>query len=745
MRPDLRALAIFACSTALGACGDGLVNQPIIDKEDGTTDADCGTANAVLTEFSMDFGNILVGTSKTLSVNLENAGGCPLNVESISTDSAEFSTPISVITVAGGGAATLQVTYAPLDYVEDSANLILISDDADSPEIRVTLRGAPVTDGDDDGYASTLAGGEDCDDEDPDVNPGAVDEWYDGKDANCDGADDYDQDGDGYQTYVYNDEPSALGGDCQDANPDMHPGARDDWYDGIDSDCDGTDDYDKDGDGWRHPSGGGSDCDDENAEINPDGTERINGADDDCDGSVDNDIPGWSADYRWEGTAPGDQAGRAITQGDLDGDGVTELIIGAPGFTTSTGMVAIIEGDNLPADGATLGAAANTIAGMSAGEQAGWGLAYLESSGLYGDPYLAVGAPAAGGSRGMVYILDGGDALSVRDVGYAVAQFGGGSGYYVGRSISEGVDINGDGIEDLFGYYQASTGDRPTPYLWMLDGASWDSGSYTALTLDDATARWSTDGGGGIGSPDNRMDVSLPSGGDLDGDGYTDMLFCDYLADYAGTNDGATWTLFGQVSGYSNSSATNIENDAVVTTTADQYERHGMICAIQPDVDGDGDDELWVYTPGRLSLDLVAGGAHLRDGGTDPADHALASYAFTESTAEPFIMRSFGDVTGDGVPEMALSLSVSGASRGAVRILDATKTGTLDNEDDAFALIEGEKDDDISVYNAAYGHGLNQRAGDVTGDFRLDFAVGDYGWGATGVENTGAVFFSEGR
>lgn len=744
MRPDLRALAILACSAAgLSACGDGLVNQPVVEKE-GSTEANCGQANAVLAEFSLDFGNILVGTSKTLSINLDNGGGCPLNVDSIATDDEEFSTPISVITIAGGGAATLQVTYSPLDYQEDSGNLILISDDPDSPELRVSLRGAPIVDGDEDGYASTEAGGEDCDDDDPDINPGVEDEWYDGLDANCDGADDYDQDGDGFQTYVYNDEPSAMGGDCQDANPDMHPGAVDDWYDGIDSNCDGIDDYDKDEDGWRHPSGGGSDCNDDDPEINPDNVERINGLDDDCDGEADNEIPGWSADYRWDGTAPGDQAGRAITQGDLDGDGVVELIIGAPGYSSNTGMVAVIEGNALPADGATVAAASNTLFGLTAGESAGFGLAYLESSGLYGETYLAVGAPNAGGTTGMVYLMTGTDALNARDVGYAVAQIGGSGGYYIGRSISEGVDINGDGVEDLFGYYQPNTDQRPTPYLWHVDGTSWDAGSFTSLTLNDATARWSTDGGGGIGSPDSRMDVSLPRGGDLDGDGYDDMLYCDYLADYAGTNDGATWSLFGQATGYSNSSATNIENDAVVVATADEYERSSMICAIQPDIDGDGDDELWVYTPGRLSMDLIEGGTHLRTGGADVSDHSLASYAFTESTAEPYIMRVFGDVSGDGIPEMALSLSVSGASRGSVRLLDPTRTGELDNEDDAFAIIDGEKDEDISVYNAAYGHGLNQQAGDVNGDFKLDFVVGDYGWGETGLENTGAVFFNMG-
>ena len=89
-------------------------------------------------------------------------------------------------------------------------------------------------------------------------------------------ATDEDSDGDGYK-------PSD--GDCDNSDADVHPGATDTWYDGVDSDCDGQDDYDKDGDGYRDPSGAGQDCDDDDPDINPgaeDSTE--DGIDQDCDG-----------------------------------------------------------------------------------------------------------------------------------------------------------------------------------------------------------------------------------------------------------------------------------------------------------------------------------------------------------------------------------------------------------------------------------------------------------------------------
>ena len=47
------------------------------------------------------------------------------------------------------------------------------------------------------------------------------------------------------------------------------PGAVDQWYDGVDSDCDGWSDYDRDDDGYDAVTYGGDDCDDTDALISP--------------------------------------------------------------------------------------------------------------------------------------------------------------------------------------------------------------------------------------------------------------------------------------------------------------------------------------------------------------------------------------------------------------------------------------------------------------------------------------------
>ena len=133
---------------------------------------------------------------------------------------------------------------------------------------------------DNDGDGFTDCGG-DCDDDDATIHPGAT-ELCDGVDNNCDGTlpdDEADHDGDGYR---------GCAGDCNGYDANVHPGSPE-TADGLDNDCDGTVDegtawYDDDGDGYAEDGG---DCDDGDAGLHPGAVEAENGVDDDCDGIID--------------------------------------------------------------------------------------------------------------------------------------------------------------------------------------------------------------------------------------------------------------------------------------------------------------------------------------------------------------------------------------------------------------------------------------------------------------------------
>jgi Concanavalin A-like lectin/glucanases superfamily/Putative metal-binding motif len=172
--------------------------------------------------------------------------------------------------------------------------------------------------------------GSDCDDGNSDVNPAAV-EACNGLDDDCDGATDeagaegetdwyLDIDGDGYGDPTLSwqacDAPGwtvADSTDCDDSDSDVHPGA-DEWCNSIDDDCDGDTDEagafdeatwyaDADGDGYGDPDttslacvapsgtvAGDTDCDDNDAAINPAASEVCDEVDNDCDGDVDDGV-----------------------------------------------------------------------------------------------------------------------------------------------------------------------------------------------------------------------------------------------------------------------------------------------------------------------------------------------------------------------------------------------------------------------------------------------------------------------
>jgi hypothetical protein len=214
----------------------------------------------------------------------------------------------------------------------------------------------------------------DCDDGSASVNP-AASESCNGVDDDCNGLVDddaleatawyMDTDGDGYGLDV--EETAACeapegfaseGGDCDDSDADVHPGA-DESCDGVDEDCDGSADEapavdaptwygDGDDDGYGDPDAAEAacdapegtvalpgDCDDGDPDIHPDAVETcLDDVDQDCDGTGAGCAAELAdADLVLLGDVAGDEGGYAADgAGDVDGDGFDDVLVGAYQF-----------------------------------------------------------------------------------------------------------------------------------------------------------------------------------------------------------------------------------------------------------------------------------------------------------------------------------------------------------------------------------------------------------------------------
>ena len=173
----------------------------------------------------------------------------------------------------------------------------------------------------------------DCDDADANVHPDASEIVGDAFDSDCDGGElcFADGDEDGYRTgdtvasldSDCDDVGEALNSeadeDCNDADPNFHPGATEEECDGTDDDfnCDGSvADADADADGYPACE----DCNDSLASVNPGAVEICNGQDDNCTGTSDEDAIDMQVVYAdADGDGYGDPATTSSACGTPDG------------------------------------------------------------------------------------------------------------------------------------------------------------------------------------------------------------------------------------------------------------------------------------------------------------------------------------------------------------------------------------------------------------------------------------------
>jgi len=219
------------------------------------------------------------------------------------------------------------------------------------------------------------------------------------------------------------------------------------------------------------------------------------------------------------GTSEGGGLGRAMASpGDLDGDGLDDLVVAAPGASDGQLVVGAVHVFLAPHVTLFSSAADLSLYGQSSGEELGTSISAVGDWDGDGRPEVAIGAPGRSdvyGEEGEAYVLPGTQTGHFLAADLAVVSlYGSAGGDHVGDHVLGPGDVDGDGAPDLVVTVPAHRGAGSEAGLVAVL-AETRAGRVDVLAADGVIRAGSS--GGSLGA-------SLGAGCDQDGDGQEDLL-----------------------------------------------------------------------------------------------------------------------------------------------------------------------------------------------------------------------------
>ena len=390
------------------------------------------------------------------------------------------------------------------------------------------------------------------------------------------------------------------------------------------------------------------------------------------------------------GEAAGNQFGASVAgPGDVDGDGYADLVVGAPGYSTDTGRAYVHHGS-----AAGVGTSASTtLTGEATGNL--FGGAVSPAGDVNGDGFadIIVGARGYSGSIGRAYVHRGGG--SGVNTSPATTLTGEAAGDEFGRGASAAGDVNGDGYADLI--VGAPAHDASTGRAYAHYGNSAQLGTSAAPTLTgEATS--------------SNFGVSVASAGDVNGDGYADVIVGAY--GYSNST-GRAFVFLGSASGLGTSPATTLTGE----TSGDYF---GESVAGAGDVDGDGYADVIV---GANGYNLGTGRAYVFLGSASGLSSTPSTTLTGEGTGHRFgySVAGVGDVNRDGYADVAIGAHAYSLNTGRAYVYLGSAGGLSPTPS---TTLTGEATGSRFGYSVA-------GAGDVNKDGAGDVVIGARGYSAS--------------
>ena len=342
--------------------------------------------------------------------------------------------------------------------------------------------------------------------------------------------------------------------------------------------------------------------------------------------------PNWTAESN---QASAEFGNNAATAGDVNGDGYSDVVVGAYRYDNGQND----EGRAFVYHGSASGLSATpNWTAESNQANARFGLGVSAAGDVNGDGYgdLVVGAYQYDNTftdEGCIFVYAGTATGLVSTPNWIV--FGGQTGAGFGGSVSTAGDVNGDGYSDVIaGAYGFDNGQTDEGKVFVYHGSPF------GISL---IANWSAESNQNFA----YYGISVSTAGDINGDGYSDVVIGSYLYDNGQTDEGAAFVYNGSVSGLSSVPGWIGEGNQ-------NNASYGLSVHTAGDVNGDGYADIivgaYLYDNGQADEGSAfiykgsAAGLSASPYWTGESNQSGAAYGWSVCTA--------GDVNGDGYSDV---------------------------------------------------------------------------------------------